>query len=125
MKLLGWKMIKQILLLSIIFSIAHTDVNSRMKRTYKPMYNYSYSYSRLISISNYRLKYQEMRNEHKKVVRLLGNANKTIETLEYRIMRLEKNSKYWKDRATKKSNPTDKLKKKETIKKMRMNWKSN
>jgi len=118
-------MIKTIVIISILSSIAHTDVNNRMKSSYKPMYSYSYSYSRVITKNSYVSKYFEIKKEHKKVVNILKKANKTIETLEYRIMRLEKNSKYWKDKATKKVTPASKIKRKEAIKKMRMDWKSN
>ena len=112
-------MIKKIVIITILTSIAHTDVSNRMKSTYNPMYNYSYSYSRLISMNNYGLKYIEMKKEHKKVVRILNNANKTIETLEYKNQTLKKNLEYWKNRATKKVSPNDKIKRTEALKRMR------
>jgi len=121
---------KKILLLTIIiFSVGHTDVISKMYTPYKPIkhhnYYYSYSYSNLININSYSLKYFTIKKEHKKVVKLLKNANKTINNLEYQIEMLKKDVKYWKRRNRIKTSVTDKRKKEEAIKKMRMNWKSN
>ena len=91
---------KILLLTTIIFSIGHTDVISKMYTPYKPMkhynYSYSYSYTNLIHINSYNLKYFEMKKEHKKVVKLLNNANKTINDLEYQIEMLKKDVEYWK-----------------------------
>ena len=108
----------------MIISIAHTDVTTRMKRVYNPMYQYNYSYTRLVNINNYSVEYLEIKKEHKKVVGLLNNANKTIESLEYKIEMLEKDVAYWKKRATTKTSPSDKIKREEAIKKMRLDWKS-
>ena len=97
----------------MFISIAHTDVTSRMKNNYTPRYNYVYSYSKIISKNSYASKYLEMKREHKKVVEILEKANKTIENLEYRNMRLQKNIEYWKNRAMKKTNPSSKIKREE------------
>ncbi|CAA6817296.1 MAG: Unknown protein [uncultured Sulfurovum sp.] len=99
--------------------ILYADVMNKTYKPYKPMYSYSYSYSRLINLNNYSLKYLEMKKEHKKVVRLLENANKTISDLEFRIQALEKNSNYWKNKANKRMTPNAKAKREEALKKMR------
>lgn len=89
------------------------------------MYNYSYSYSRLVNLNSYASKYLEIKGEHEKVVRLLNNANKTINNLKIQLSNLKRNNEFWRNKAKENKDPITKNKREEAIKKMKEQLKVN
>lgn len=113
--------------MGILSSLVVADVKSTTRKSYnyQPMYNYHYSYSRVTTINNYAARYFEIKKEHKKVVNLLDNANKTINDLKLRINNLKKSNKFWREKVKGNNNPIAKAKRTQAIKRMREQIKIN
>jgi len=119
---------KIILISSLISSLIIADVKNTMSKSYnnyRPMYNYSYSYSRLVNLNSYASKYLEIKGEHEKVVRLLNNANKTINKLKIKLKNVKRNNEFWRNKAKENKDPITKSKREEAIKKMKEQLKVN
>jgi len=117
-------MLKKILLLiTILVATLGADVKSKMEEVYtpnyEPMYQYEYHYVPIMGNFTYTPWYFQLKHEHRKVVNLLGQANRTIGDLKYEVEMLSRDVAYWKKRNDEKTSKSDKLKREAALKKMR------
>jgi hypothetical protein len=120
----GTIMLKRILLLTTMLVVTlnadvKTKVHEECRPYYEPMPRYAYSYVSVIDRFGHTPWYYNIKREHRKVVDLLDQANKSISDLEYEVEMLSRDVAYWKKRSEAKTSKEDRLEREVARKKMR------